>query len=236
MTNIIEDILNNIQKILIISVVGFIFLHICFFILRYGFDHDYVYGLSSLFDLSTERNFPTWFATLNLFNSCLLLFIIYKITNVKNPDKFWAFLSFIFLYLSADEMIGLHESVSIPIRNWGGFTDYLFYSWIIAGGLFVLFIFLLSIPFLKRLPPKAALYFFIAGAIFVLGAIGMEMPGANVAYYYAQLDQGVGLHETSILYDIITTIEETLELCGIMFFNYALIRYVKYIVNDKETY
>jgi len=96
--------------------------------------------------------------------------------------------------------------------------------------------FIISIPFLKRLPPKAALHFIIAGAIYVMGAIGMEMPGANVAYYYAQLGQGEGLHETSILYDVITTIEESLELTGIVFFNYVLMRYVKFVANEKETY
>lgn len=233
MKDTVEDILNNIQKILIISVVGFILIHIAFLVILHVFDHDSVYGLSPLFDLSTERNFPTWFATIILFISSILLYLIYQVTSKSNPDKFWIFLSMVFLYLSVDEMVGLHEKVSRPIRELGEFTNYFYYSWIFAGLFFVLVVFILSIPFLKRLPSRAALHFIIAGAIFVMGAVGMELPGANVAYSYA----GTGVsHEMSVLYDFITTIEEMLELTGIIFFNYALMRYLKYVVNNKDVY
>ena len=102
MTKTIEEILSNIPNIFFTIMVFLVLTHIGFLILLFGFDHDYVYGLSDLFNLDSENNFPSWFSTIILFNCSLLLYIIYKVTEETSPDRFWIILSIIFVYLSID--------------------------------------------------------------------------------------------------------------------------------------
>ena len=64
--------------------------------------------------------------------------------------------------------------------------------------------------------------FLISGSIFVLGAIGFELLGGRQADLYGT---------NNVLYSIITTSEELLEMLGIAIFIYTLLTY---IVNQFE--
>lgn len=223
----IDEIFLKLPKLYFICMVILVLIHIGLAILNYGFGHHHVFGLNSLFHLDREQNFPTWFSTLILFTSSLLLFIIHGIISEIKPNKFWLFLSIIFLYLSADEMVSLHERLIVPLRHTLNLTGIFYYGWIVVGLIFVCFVGILSIPFLRKLPKKASTHFVLAGAIYVLGAIGMEMVGGYLESLQLQY---------TVLYVTIITIEETLEMSGIIFFNYALVRYLQFIVKNKETY
>lgn len=223
----IDEIFLKLPKLFFICMVILVLIHIGFIILNYGFGHDYVFGLNALFHLDLEQNFPTWFSTLILFTSSLLLYIIHGIVREIKPNKFWLFLSIIFLYLSVDEMVSLHERLVLPLRHNLNLPSIFYFGWIIAGLIFVCLIGILSIPFLRKLPKKTSIHFVSAGAIYVFGAIGMEMIGGHVASLQLK---------NTVLYVTITTIEETLEMLGIIFFNYALVRYLQFIVKNKETY
>jgi len=86
------------------------------------------------------------------------------------------------------------------------------------GLLFILFSFVYFFKFLPQLPKKFARLFVIAGAIYVIGAIGVEMVGAE-NYSSSNFSE--------IRYAIYYSIEEFLEMLGIAIFIYSLLLYIK---------
>lgn len=222
----LENELNKFVKFIFVIMLLLVAAHICMLILKFGFDHPSVYGLSSLFNLDAELNIPAWFSGIILFIASVLLYVIYKISSGIKPMYYWLFLSIIFLYLSFDEMASFHERFMFMLRNYFNLSGFLYFSWVIVGIPFAILVGLLSVPFLRRIPPQAAKFFITAGFLYVFGAAGVEMIGASV----------FETHENTLLYALITTVEETLEMCGVILFIYSLVRYLTYLLNRREIY
>ena len=76
----------------------------------------------------------------------------------------WLVLSFIFLYLSIDEAVQLHERVGVIIENNFNPTGYLSWGWVIPYGLlFIIFSAVYYFKFLPQLPKKIFWLFIISG-------------------------------------------------------------------------
>ena len=133
-------------------------------------------------------------------------------------------------------MIRLHERMIPPLRNEFHLEGYFYFGWVIVGIAIAVLVGLLSIPFLRRLPKKVAIYFLIAGAIYVFGVIGMEMFSAKQGFIAAETSTNRGYLARGLLYGVYATIEETLEMSGILFFNYTLVRYLQFIIKNKEEF
>jgi hypothetical protein len=190
---------------------------------KYYFDHDHVYGLVGLFNFDTEKNIPTLYSSVALlFSSILLALIAFNSKKLNLPYIYWLMLSFIFLFLSIDEISSIHERLIIPVRETFKTSGFLYFAWVIPYGLaLVVFIFAYS-KFLFELPKRTMILFIISGAIFVSGAIGFEMVGGSQADLYGR---------NNIIYSIIVTCEELLEMLGIAIFIYTLLTYM---VNQYE--
>ncbi|WP_258003851.1 hypothetical protein [Fischerella thermalis] len=65
----------------------------------------------------------------------------------------------------------------------------------------------------------------MAGTIYVAGSSGTEMVGGYYANYYTQ---------TNMIYALITTVEELLEMMGIIVFIYALLSYISSYMNGID--
>ncbi|PHP64547.1 hypothetical protein CSC94_23865 [Zhengella mangrovi] len=123
-------------------------------------------------------------------------------------------LAFIFVCLSIDEAASFHEILAEPLRNMLGTSGILYFAWVIPGAAFALAVAIVFIPFLCSLPLATALRFVASGAIYVGGALGMELVGGYLA------DNGL---LGSPLYMIVSTIEESMEMVGMaLFFSAAL--------------
>lgn len=178
--------------------------------------------LIKLFYLGYEKNVPTAYSSLSLLCCSLLLAIIARSKNIHR-DRYrghWLALSLIFLYLAIDEAISIHEKsmdITRDLLNTGGFF---YYAWIIPA-IFLLGLFILIyLKFIRSLPQKTRFLFLFAGMLFVIGAIGMEMVGGKI--FVMQ-----GENQKSLIYAMVATIEETLEMMGTAVFIYALLRYIK---------
>ncbi|MGI9309430.1 MAG: hypothetical protein ACR2P6_09215 [Gammaproteobacteria bacterium] len=193
--------------------------HIVVQIIRFSTGDDVLYGAFAAFDLGSEKNFPTFYAALALLFSGLLLAAIGSASWQENDKdyKFWFVLAAIFAVLSVDEMIRLHEHLIDPFRSAFNFSGLLYYAWVVPYGLAGLALLLVYSRFLLRLPRRTAALMVIAGTVFVCGAIGMEMLGGAVSE--AQGNENV-------LYVTLQTIEEMLEMIGIVIFIYALSSYI----------
>jgi len=166
-----------------------------------------------IFDLQSERNIPTLFSSVILLGSCILLgFIAFLTRSTEGPYSiYWAVLSLGFLYLSIDETAFIHENFR---ADFAGFS-----SWIFVVAPFVILFLLSYIRFFMHLPRSTKYYFLVAGLLYIGGAFILEL---------------IGVWRTSIASEnilattiILTTVEEALEMFGIIFFIYSLLLYLR---------
>lgn len=182
------------------------------------FNHDTVFGLIDLFDFDTEKNIPTIYSSIALlFSSILLLFIALTSKRLKSSYIPWFGLSLIFLFLSIDETFLIHERFVDPLRDNFGASGIFHYAWVIPYGIALIIFLIAYTKFLFSLPRDTMILFIVSGAIFVSGAIGMEMIEGSYAILYGK---------ETILYAVMYTIEEFLEMFGIVLFIYTLLSYI----------
>jgi hypothetical protein len=168
-----------------------------------------------LFDLDTENSFGTFYSSVTLlFCSILLTLIACARKKINEQYLAWLFLGFIFL--SLDEALKIHERVSGMVHRALDTDQLLYVSWVIPYGIASIAIGLLYLLFLFSLPAKTGILFVVAGGIYILGALGFEVLAA-LTYGYSH--EGFG-------YFLIATLEEVLEMVGILIFIYALMSYI----------
>jgi len=186
--------------------------------IKYVLKQDHFFGSVRLFSLDKEANIPTWYQSMSLLFCSVLLGFIAFCTREKKGRFFghWAFLALVFLGMSIDELSVIHEMLTDPLRNHFGFHDFLNFSWIVAGGIFVMVIGLSYLKFLWHLPLKIRVQFIIAGLIYIGGTLGMESIGGYWSSHFG---------EHSFHYTILTDIEELLEMTGILVFINVLLSY-----------
>lgn len=177
-------------------------------------------------DLDGEKSsLPTWFqSSLMLFSAFLLLIIAAVRREAEDKNYFfWGFLSVVFIYLSLDETISIHEQLTVPLRQGLNLGGVFFMSWVVPVGIFVVIFFLLSLRFLSRLPAETRRMMILAGAIYVGGALGMEM--IDGAYYEKVIEPLGGIADWN--YVLMTTVEESLESLGLAVFIFTLLAYIQ---------
>ena len=191
--------------------------------LNESFEIQSKYDIESLpqyFNFDREANFPAIYSALTLAFCSYLLAIIatFKKATKAAYAKNWKWLSIIFAFLAIDEACSIHE-ISIPIlRTVINSEGLLYFPWVLPASILVVFFLISFRKFIFALPPKTKILFVLAGAIYVAGAIGMEAIGGYVAD-----TPGLYVHA----YAIAATIEELLEMLGIILFINALLSYIQ---------
>lgn len=178
--------------------------------------------LVQLFDFDYERSLPTWLQTVMIAACAALLLVIgagHGQNGLRRHGLYWVVLAAIFFSISADEMLSVHEQSIVPLRNVFGITDGLFYfAWIIPATVLLVLLAIGFFPFFRTLPPETLRQFTIAGVVFLGGAIGAEVIGG------AYVSSERGGHDA--VYRVITTVEELLEMLGIVVLLRALLSYL----------
>jgi hypothetical protein len=194
--------------------------------LRHVLGHEHLYGIvprtERLFDLDREANVPTWFSSGILLIAAGLLAAIGSGERAVRPayTRHWLVLAAIFLLLSLDEAASFHEQFSSIFRKYVTTGGVLTYEWVIPASVFVLVVGVSYLRFLFSLPVATRNLIAAAGALYVLGALGMEM----VEGYFVSASAA---YPTSGLRVVLTHTQEVLEMYGIVLFVYALLDYVE---------
>ncbi|MBZ8178940.1 hypothetical protein [Oscillatoria salina] len=176
-------------------------------------------SLIKLFDLDAENNLPTWYSSLTLLICSVLLGIV-AFVKKRDRDRYtrhWMGLSLIFFLLSIDEAASIHELSMDTLRSGLNASGFLYFTWIVPAAIFVVLLLVIYSPFIKALPKKTKFAFLWAGAIYLLGTLGLEAIGGWYVYNY-----GKG----TIPYMVLFTLEESLEMVGIVIFIRALLAYI----------
>lgn len=126
------------------------------------------------FSLSYENNLPTWFSCQLIF-LCAAMLAMISFSDNAHATKFrrhWQSLACIFVYISLDEAVQLHEGLNLLFETSG----LLYFGWIIPFGAIVVVLGFVYQKFLRQLPSKYRQRFILAGCLYVGGALGMELP------------------------------------------------------------
>ncbi len=178
-----------------------------------------IYYPWALLNVDEENNIPSLYSALALLASAMVLlgvFICYRRAN-RGSSVFVIFLAAIFVLLALDEALSLHERLNPITRQVVPQSDILFTAWVVPGVVFVSLIFFASIQFLRRLDRPTRTLVMISGAMFVGGAVGLEIMA------WSHIRDGA----PDTLYVSYTAVEELLEMSGIALFIFALLRHLE---------
>lgn len=173
-----------------------------------------------LFDVDVERGFYTWYSQLVLAGTAALL----ADTGVKIAERDrrngteWLILALIFLGLSADEFLALHEFVSERLSTALDTSGFLTFAWVIPAGLICVLGLIVATPFLLRLPGRVRLLMLTSAGVFLSGALGMEMIAGQILTLN-------GRDFSALSYRLAVLAEEGLEGLGVLIFLYSHLLY-----------
>lgn len=177
--------------------------------LIHGLTHIHRYDeLLFLFSLSYEQNLPTWYSSMLLF--CSGLAVWQRRAHAPSHRLHWRGLALGLMAASIDESVELHERLGGLV----GTSGILYFDWVIPAGLVVAVVAILYLPFLRSLPRDTGRRFLLAAAVYLGGALLMELP---LGYW----TEGHGTDNLG--YALIDWVEECLEICGASLFLHALL-------------
>jgi hypothetical protein len=187
------------------------------------------------FSMVRERSVPAFYSSALMLACSLFLAAIAVMLRRRHKAGFlhWVGLSILFVYLSIDEYIGIHEKMSAPVREALNTASFLELAWVIPYALFILILLLIYFRFLIKLPRRIRVMVVIAAIIYITGAIGLELLSG-------QMDAAYG--RGSFEYIAAITAEETFEIAGLLIFLHALMTYIReefgglrLVIPSKET-
>jgi hypothetical protein len=161
------------------------------------YTHVTQWQIQALFDVDQEQSIPTWFSSAVLGLAALLLrALANERLRAGSPEaRGWSAMSWVVLYLSFDEVGGLHETLNSlsPIM------------WTIPFGVLALLVAAAFVPFVIRLDRDTRAGIFVAGIVYIAGAVGVEL---LTSQFFGESNK------RQLSYELITPFEEGLEMLG----------------------
>ncbi|MFC4427060.1 hypothetical protein [Deinococcus navajonensis] len=188
------------------------------------FARDLVWSLTYL---NGETNLPALFSTLLLLLAAAVLGVI-ALARTAALDTYrsvWTGLTVLFVYLGVDEGASLHEKLIEPVHDLIKTEGIFHYAWVVPYGLLALTVLVICLRFLRHLPRATRNGLLLSGALYVTGAFGLEL-----AEGYVHTLMG---RDTFIM-EILITIEEALEMAGVILFITTLLHYIRIALPDFE--
>ncbi|WP_339134692.1 MAG: hypothetical protein WGN25_16045 [Candidatus Electrothrix sp. GW3-4] len=182
-------------------------------------------GIAAYVDLDIEKNIPSFYSGFALFLSSLLFFCISSLEKKQGRKRcYWLGLAAVFLFLSLDEAFVLHERLGEYTKEYIRSTGILeasgllYFPWILPYSILMAILGILYFRFILRLPRKTAVLLILSAIIFLTGAAGFDMLGGREAELHGYY---------SVTYTVLYTIEEFLEMNGIVLLIYTLLAYIE---------
>ena len=120
-------------------------------------------------------------------------------------------------FVSCDEGTALHEQIGDWVKDIVTTGGPLLWAWVVPYSILAIVVGLAYLPFLRALPPDSRRRFIIAAAIYIGGALIIEMIEAGITDA-----RGRGGGPVTVL----AVIEETAEMAGVALLIYALLKHI----------
>lgn len=208
-------------RLLVVITVVLLLAHIGSYFAQQFVSLSVAQSLDSLFNLSRENNFPSYFSALLLIMASFLFYGVHK--TVKHQlgkwQRHWWLLSLVMAFLSIDEAVQLHERLATVGSNLFARLgiSFLSFAWVIPYTILFLVVGAYFLPFVLALARRTKKLFIVAGIFYVGGALGFEFL------------EGHEVHKNgySFMYWLMVTVEEVMEMTGVILLIYALFDYLK---------
>ena len=167
---------------------------------------DLRYWQLAIFDLDEEESFGIWFSSGILFFAGVLLLNQARALRPNSPGehRWWFGLGLAFVFLSVDEVVGMHELMNTLMED---------KPWTVVGFPVLVLVGLSYLPFLWRYRGRTALVFVVAGLIYGGGAVGVE--------HFTDSEVN------SLHYNMWTALEEGMEMYGVIVLIYAVLDFMQ---------
>ena len=186
--------------------------------------------IQKVFSAEYEHNVPAVYSAVLALWCTVLLVRISMSPQGQTARKRWVFLAIICGFLALDELLALHEylpSISGGIYSWADKTvwDHVTdVAWLTPyAAALVACVFFGS--FVLKWPPRTRNLTILAASIFLSGAIILETAGFAL--------HRVGLEHADLLVELLGSMEEGLEMAGIIVFGYALMLYSSHAPSSR---
>ena len=181
--------------------------------------------ISEYVDLDIEKNIPSFYSAFAIFLCSLLFFCLAALEKKQRGRRcYWLGLAAVFLFLSFDEALALHEKLGDYTEEYIKSTGVLqasgllYFPWIIPYSILTTILGLLYFRFIFRLPRKTSVLLICSAAIFLTGVGIFDMLGGKEAELHGYY---------SVTYTVLYTIEEFLEMSGVVLLMYTLLDYIE---------
>jgi hypothetical protein len=175
-------------------------------------------------DVDAEVAVPTWYSTLLLAAAGLLALGIGLLGRTVRRARWgwWVAIGIVLVALSADEASAFHEIAVRPVQTLLHITAGPFlFAWVVPAAIVVVITFVVFARFYFGLPPDTRIGVGVGAAVFLVGALGMEM--IQGAFVYQLEVPGTG---TSFALDLLSGAEELLEITGSTLLIVAFLRHL----------
>ncbi len=195
--------------------------HVVMQSVRYHVGLNEFYGLVRLFDMGVEANLPTFFSAFQLLIASLLLAVIGLVRRQAGDSRAaqWLLLALIFLLLALDESAGIHELSVRPFRDFAPWlaTGIFYWAWVLPAMVLVAWVAWRFAGFVfNYLPQDTRRHTVLGAALFVGGAVGVEMPEARYVEQHGM---------DNFVYGMFVLVEEVLEMAGVLVFLTGVMKY-----------
>lgn len=158
------------------------------------------------FDVGREQNAATWYAA----GLWLLLGAVAAAVALARPRRRWSWwlIAAVGVVASADEYLELHERLDIPAQRLAAVLPFdLWFTWVLVGLPIALLVGAVLLRTVIALPAASRLGIIVAGALFVVSAVGVETLNGRT------LERADGVVTNAYLYG--TMVEELCEMAAV---------------------
>ena len=187
--------------------------------------NKYVMRIAEWLEVDREASLPTWYAVITLMACAVLLAVIARDAFQRGRPfpRHWAALAAIFALLSLEEIIGIHSEVTQRLRDVVSITEGFGYALALTAialmGLAV--VALLFGRFYLHLPVRWRMWFTVGAIVYLIGVFASDAVGD-----YLITASGA----PTLGYVIVQTVEEALEMTGVLIFIVMLLDYIRTFV------
>ena len=189
---------------------------------------EYVTGYA-LLSLDREQNIPALFSTLLLVSAAALFAFIAMVerTNESRDFRQWQILAVGFVLMALDENLALHERLIEPMRRLlgGGHMGLLYFAWVVPALVLITALGVYFLPFLLRLPRRTMIALITSAAIYLSGAVGVEL--FEGLWREGHAYRTIGFH-------LLVALEEGLEMAGVITLIHTLLRHLARRFGDVQ--